>query len=177
MPRQFGNPDVFTRQVLAGKDPQAAGTLLDRPHERAEFRFGFAAVRQVDRPSEIIGTESRESARLELGDAVVGVGAGECGPLDAFAAAGEKGSRRSVALSFGDNADQLDVVGAQHDRVIGGAHDRGMHAHGRHGEAKALPAAGTFSEVADHDHDVIETDNRFHGHGALHSLAWVLSSP
>ena len=77
---------------------------------------------QIDWPAEMNRTERLEAARLQVGGARGGVVGGESGALDALAVLQEV-ARRLVLLGLVQHAEQLEIVLAEHDGVVAGAHD------------------------------------------------------
>jgi hypothetical protein len=65
---------------------------------------------------------------------------------------------------FGQHAEQLYVVGVEHDGVIARSHMRAVGAARRHGEPEPLPVVGGLVEILHHDDGVIDSDDVFECH-------------
>jgi hypothetical protein len=60
---------------------------------------------------------------------------------------------------FGENAEQFDVVWAEHDGVIARSHLGAMRASRRKRESKPLPVLGSFIQVVDDDNRMVNSDD------------------
>jgi len=156
--------------VLAGEDAQARRRLVGRPLEHPEARLGRGAVRQLDRAAEVERPDAGHPAARQLGDARRGIIGAQCGALDPLT--GRKpGPALCVVRRVGDDAEQLEIVRAEHHRVVGGAHVGAVGAARRQREAEPSPGIGGGIEAAHHDHNVVEAREMSH-HGRFITDHW-----
>jgi hypothetical protein len=164
VPLQSGNPDRIAGQVLAGEDPHAGRRLLQRPLEDPEPRLGLAAVRQRHRAAEIDWPDPGNAAGAKFLDSRGRVGRGQRRPFDPFAAPRKERAARGVVRRLGQDPDELDVIGPEHDGVVAGPHVGAVGPARRKGEAETAPGLGGAVEVTHQDDDVVEPDDMLQRH-------------
>jgi hypothetical protein len=164
VPHQLGNPYRLAGLVLAGKDAQVPRCFRDRPLEHTKLRCRQAAIRHRHRALEIDRPDRLKAARANLLGARGGVDRREGDALDTFAALGEESTGRRVVVGLGEDAEQLDVIGIEHDGVVARAHLGAVGAARRQREAEPLPGLGRRIELLHHDDGVIDTDDVLQGH-------------
>src|SRR5262249_13382121 len=146
---QFGNPDRLTRLVLTGKDAQTAGLLVDRPLKHGELRSRLAAVGHGYRPLKIDGPDRRIAARANFVRPRRRIGRRERDSLDAFAPVDKVAGWR-VVFGRREYAEQFDIIGVEHDRIVARSHVSAVGAARGNREAEGLPGRGRLVEIPDH---------------------------
>jgi len=81
----------------------------------------------------------------------------------------KKSARRRIVFGFNQHAEQLDVVGIEHDGEIARSHFGAVGAARRHRETKAFPVLRSLIEIPDHDDGMINSDDIVERHAFVSS--------
>ena len=155
----FRPAQQLRRPVLGGEERQAEGVA---PGRIGQPEGGLhRPLRQIQQPGQVARRLSARSRRVEGGSGRIGRAGGEGNAEQPLPVPRQALAQPVVELGRVEHAEQLDVIGRQHDAVIGRA-PADVAAARRHGEAEPAPGVARRIQRRHRQDDVVEPGDRRH---------------